>query len=94
MVMVNLPTAEIDYHVPFGCRKESQPVLFNEDDHFRFTEADNHMMAALGLYVSWGYFEPGKSDYVEGYQCRPVNWGINTERKKQFFAMVKEITGS
>jgi len=70
------------------------PVLINEGDHFRFTEADNHMMATLGLYVSWGYFEPGKSDYVEGYQCPPVNWGINTERKKQFFAKVKEITGS
>ncbi|HEY3443148.1 MAG TPA: hypothetical protein VGK29_20485 [Paludibaculum sp.] len=70
------------------------PVLINEDDHFRFTEADNHMMAALGLYVSWGYFEPGRSDYVDGYQCPPVNWGINTEHKKQFFAKVKEITGS
>lgn len=69
------------------------PVLINEDDHFRFDEADNHMMASLGQYVSWGYFEPGKSDYSGGYQCPPVNWGINTERKKQFFAKVKEVTG-
>ena len=36
----------------------------------------------------------GKSDYVEGYQCPPVNWGINTARKREFFAKVKEITGS
>ncbi|MCX6627478.1 MAG: hypothetical protein NTW28_07610 [Candidatus Solibacter sp.] len=69
------------------------PVLINEDDHFRFHEADNHMMAALGLYVSWGYFDPGKSDYADGYQCPPVNWGINTERKKQFFGKLKEVTG-
>ena len=70
------------------------PILINEDDHFRFNEADNHMLAALGLYVSWGYFDPGKSDYVDGYQCPPVNWGINTERKKQFFEKLKEVTGA
>jgi hypothetical protein len=69
------------------------PVLINEDDHFRFDEADNHMMAALGQYVSWGYFEPGKSNYSDGHQCPPVNWGINTDRKKQFFAKVREVTG-
>ena len=72
----------------------TMPVLINEDDHFRFGDADNHMMAALGLYVSWGYFDPGKSDYADGYQCPPVNWGINTERKKQFFQKLKEVTGA
>lgn len=70
------------------------PVLINEDDHFRFHDASNHMMAALGLYVSWGYFDPGQSDYVDGYQCPPVNWGINTERKKEFFRKLKEVTGA
>jgi len=70
------------------------PILINEDDHFRFSEADNHIMAALGLYVSWGYFDPGKGDYADGYQCPPVNWGTNTERKKQFFALLKEVTGA
>jgi len=70
------------------------PILINEDDHFRFNEADNHMMAALGLYVSWGYFDPGESDYADGYQCPPVNWGINTELKKQFFGLLKEVTGA
>ncbi len=69
------------------------PVLINEDDHFRFNDPDNHMMAAVGLYVSWGYFEPGASNYRDGYQCPPVNWRINTERKRQFFAKAKEITG-
>ena len=69
------------------------PVLINEDDHFRFEDADSHLMTALSEYTSWGYFEPGKSDYVEGYQCPPVNWGINTPRKRQFFAKLKQITG-
>ena len=70
------------------------PVLINEDDHFRFDDPENHMMAALSEYVSWGYFEPGKSDYVEGHQCPPVNWGINTPRKQRFFTKLKEITGA
>lgn len=70
------------------------PVLINEDDHFRFSDPDNHMLAALGEYASWGYFDPGKSDYAEGYQCPPVNWGINTERKRQFFTALKTVTGS
>jgi hypothetical protein len=69
------------------------PVLINEDDHFRFGDPDNHMLAALGEYASWGYFDPGRSDYVDGYQCPPVNWGINTERKRQFFTALKTVTG-
>jgi hypothetical protein len=69
------------------------PVLINEDDHFRFGEPENHMMTALSEYVSWGYFDPGKNDYVNGYQCPPVNWSINSDLKKQFFAAVKEVTG-
>jgi hypothetical protein len=70
------------------------PVLINEDDHFRFSEPENHMLTALSEYVSWGYFDPGKNDYVNGYQCPPVNWSINTDLKKQFFAAVKEVTGA
>ena len=70
------------------------PVVINEDDHFRFGDAENHMDTALSEYVSWGYFDPGKSDYSDGYQCLPVNWGINTERKRQFFAKVREVTGA
>jgi hypothetical protein len=70
------------------------PVLINEDDHFRFDDPDNHFVAALGKYASWGFFEPGKSDYVEGYQCPPVNWTINTDRKRQFFRKAKQLTGS
>ncbi len=70
------------------------PILFNEDDHFDFDKPLNNMMAAVKAYASWGYFEPGKSNYVDGYQCPPVNWGINTERKKAFFALLKEVTGA
>ena len=88
--------ARIHYMIQQSRRAETyrpMPVLINEDDHFRFAEPENHMLAALGEYVSWGYFDPGKNDYVDGYQCPPVNWSINTDRKRQFFAAVKEVTG-
>lgn len=78
----------------------NQPILFNEDDHFDFDKpysADgplpNNFMAAVSRYASWGYFDPGKSDYSDGYQCPPVNWGLNTDRKKGFFGLAKEVTG-
>lgn len=69
------------------------PVLFNEDDHFDFDQPRNNMRAALGEYASWGYFDPGENNYRDGYQCPPVNWGINTERKQAFFRLVKAISG-
>lgn len=66
----------------------SMPVLFNEDDHFDFDRPANNMLAALGAYASWGYFDP------EGYQSPPVDWGIDTPRKQAFFNLLKEVTGS
>jgi hypothetical protein len=70
------------------------PILFNEDDHFAFDEPVNNMRQAIAEYASWGYFDPGESNYVDGYQCPPVNWGINTARKRGFFRLVKEVTGA
>jgi hypothetical protein len=69
------------------------PVLINEDDHFDFDKPTNNMVAAIGEYCSWGYFDPGESNYRDGYQCPPVNWGLNTDRKQSFFRLVKEISG-
>ncbi len=65
------------------------PVLVNEDDHFRFNEPENHMMEALKQHASWGFFEPGKSDYVEGYQCPPVNWGIDTAAQTRVLRQIE-----
>jgi hypothetical protein len=77
---------EVDGYTP-------KPIVFNEDDHFDFDQPMNNMMAAIGEYASWGYFDPGESNYRDGYQCPPVNWGINTPRKKSFFEAVKRVTG-
>jgi hypothetical protein len=65
----------------------SMPIVFNEDDHFNFDAADYNMLGAIREYASWGFFDP------EGYQSPPVNWGLDTERKKSFFAKLKEVTG-
>jgi hypothetical protein len=70
------------------------PILYNEDDHFDFDKPSNNFESALSERASWGYFDPGASDYRDGYQSPPVNWGINTERKRAFFARVAEITGN
>lgn len=70
-----------------------KPILFNEDDHFDFDKPKNNFVAALSEYASWGYFDPGKNNYIDGYQSPPVRWEINTERKRAFFALLAEITG-
>ena len=64
-----------------------KPILFNEDDHFDFDKPVNNCVAAVSEYASWGLLD------IEGYQTPPVNWGIDTDRKKGFFGLVKEITG-
>ena len=70
------------------------PILFNEDDHFDFDKPENNMMAAISEYASWGYLELGSSNYADGFQCPPVDWGINSELKKSFFSLLREVTGS
>lgn len=69
------------------------PILINEDDHFDFDQPRNNFVAALGEYCSWGYFDPGKNDYADGYQSPPVRWELNTPRKQAFFTLLQAITG-
>jgi len=70
------------------------PILFNEDDHFNFDQPRNNMLAALSEYASWGYYDPGENNYQDGYQSPPVNWTLNTERKRAFFGLVKRVAGA
>jgi hypothetical protein len=39
-------------------------------------------------------YDQGQNNYVDDYQSVPGNWSIHTERKRQFLAQVKEVTGS
>jgi len=73
----------------------AQPVLFNEDDHFDFDKPDNNMVAAIGAYAGWGYFDyrmKGEG-FEQGFQSVPVDWSISSERKRGFFKLLKEVTG-
>jgi hypothetical protein len=71
------------------------PIVFNEDDHFDFDKPNNNFVAAVRAGASWGYFDyrmKGEG-HADGYQSVPVDWGINSPRKKAFFAKLREITG-
>lgn len=71
------------------------PIVFNEDDHFDFDTEPNNFVTAVRAYASWGYFDYRKDGepHETGFQSVPVDWGITSERKMQFFKKLKEITG-
>lgn len=73
-----------------------QPLSINEDDHFDFGLPDNNMLAAIGEYSGWGFFDYRqiRERFEDGYQSLPVDWGINSERKKGFFGLLAQVTGS
>jgi len=84
-----------------------RPLLMNEDSvHLDSLDAAFDEYASWGYY-SQGYgcggWKHGRFDWpaqdreadyndLSGYQTVPVNWGINTERKREFFARVQTIT--
>ncbi len=73
----------------------TMPIIFNEDDHFDFEKPENHFVAAVRAGASWGFFDYRMRDegFADGYQSVPVDWGINSPRKRAFFAKLREITG-
>ncbi|WP_204352750.1 hypothetical protein [Bacteroides ilei] len=70
----------------------TQPIVYNEDDHFNFDKKVNNFVKATEAYASWGYFDFRKKEesFEQGFQCPPVDWGINSERKKGFFDILTE----
>jgi hypothetical protein len=73
-----------------------KPIVFNEDDHFDFDQPQNNFVVAVRAGASWGYFDyrmKGEGP-ADGFQSVPVDWGINSPRKRAFFAKLAEITGS
>lgn len=73
----------------------SKPIVNNEDDNYDFQNPMNNFIATTSAYASWGYFDYRRKGeaFEEGFQSVPVDWGINSERKKSFFQLVKHITG-
>ena len=73
-----------------------QPILFNEDDHDDFAAPSNNMLAAIHARAGWGLFDYRRirETFADGYQSLPVDWGINSERKRGFFRLLADVTGS
>ncbi len=81
-----------------------QPIVNNEDDQpWRLPsqgwgEEGNNFVACVKNYASWGLFDfrrPNEdTEYNEGFQSIPVNWHITSERKRDFFNLLADITGS
>ena len=78
----------------------AKPIINNEDDrpwrdkHQGFGEEGTNMIVSIENGVSWGYFdyrEKGES-IEQGFQNPPVDWSINSGRKKQFFQLLKKVT--
>jgi len=77
------------------------PIVVNEDDHFDFDKSRNNMLAAVSRGASWGYFDAGpgsggagfQGNYRDGFQNVPVNWSMNTDIKRGFFGLLREMTG-
>jgi hypothetical protein len=79
-----------------------KPILFNEDDHFNFDQPENNMTAAISEHASRGYFDYrmkgnarvwGES-FENGFQSVPVDWTISSPRKRGFFSLLAQVTGS
>jgi hypothetical protein len=71
-----------------------KPILFNEDDNYNFDKPENNFVAAVTEHASWGYFDyRRKGDKLnEGFQSVPVDWTINSERKRNFFNLLSTMT--
>jgi hypothetical protein len=82
----------------------TMPIVNNEDDQpWRvdeqgWTESGNNFVASVKNYASWGFFDfrlqEEHGDYNTGFQSIPVNWQLSSERKRKFFQLLAEITGS
>jgi hypothetical protein len=72
-----------------------KPIVFNEDDNYNFEQPMNNFVAAVGEHASWGYFDYRRKgeNFNEGFQSVPGDWTIGSERKREFFRLVSEMTG-
>ncbi len=86
--------------------KRPRPVVVNEDSpSVENMEAAVSEGSSWGYYdqgygsdyedrVDWtGHGREREYESLSGFQTLPVNWGINTPRKRAFFERLREITG-
>ncbi|MGV3575813.1 MAG: hypothetical protein ACO1O4_11855 [Devosia sp.] len=87
-------------------RVAGKPVLCNEDSTYVANLDVSAELGVSWGYYDQGYgcgMRHGKQDWqlkdrearfedLSGYQTLPINWGINTDDKRAFFARVKELS--
>ncbi|WP_293013873.1 hypothetical protein [Mongoliibacter sp.] len=81
-----------------------KPLVNNEDDipwrnpNQGWEDQGNNFAASVRSYTGWGFFDfrlPEENElYNQGYQSIPVNWQLSSDRKRDFFKLLAEITGS
>lgn len=64
---------------------KGQPIIFNEAG-----TGSGYLDYCISIGVGWGYYDQGSNNYNSGYQSPPVNWGINTSNKQNFFNRAKK----
>jgi hypothetical protein len=71
-----------------------KPIVFNEDDHFNFDSPTSNFSVAIRHYASWGYFDyrMNGEPFEFGFQSVPVDWSINSPRKRDFFNFLRSVT--
>ena len=71
-----------------------QPIVFNEDDHYAFDQADNNLLAAFLAHASWGYYDyrMNQEPFACGFQSVPVDWRISSPRKQDFFRLLRQLS--
>ncbi|MFP4028698.1 MAG: hypothetical protein ACLFWL_12990 [Candidatus Brocadiia bacterium] len=87
--------------------RNPKPIVFNEDSaRLDNMEAAAEEYCSWGYfaqgagageepYVSiWGPERETDFSKLSGFQTLPVNWGINTERKRRFFNRLEKLTSS
>ena len=72
-----------------GVKKSSlykkQPIIVNEA-----STKSSYLDYCISQGVGWGYYDQGSNNYKDGYQSPPINWGINTSKKTDFFNRVSK----
>lgn len=72
---------------------QGAPIVFNEDDHYAFDQADNNFFAATEAGASWGFFDYRRPNEAlsEGFQSVPADWTVSSARKRAFFTALRQI---
>jgi hypothetical protein len=69
-------------------KTSTKPIVFNED-----SVSMENFAAAFEAGASWGYYDQGENNYIDGFQSPPTNWTINTDAKRAFFNRTAELIG-